>query len=280
MGQNRLIQCTVDELRQCPAVNYIQSCSYDCVCSEYNLSLTPTSCSGDEVFVEYKIEFWDRTMSCYSCVSCNCTDLGWQKGCGKGEVVIDTLNFQCPNCVTTLQCVKCGPPVPPNPCQGSLDPCCGSTDPHCCDESQDPCCGKSSFECNSCLGSSDPECNPCAANPDSEACNPCFGSTDPCCGSTDPCCGSDDPCCGSDDPCCGSSDPCCGITDPCCPDYAPCCVNPTPECDHGCNSDEHGLCCEYPDACFCGDGGIDGCPPDCVGGQTGNGGIDNIDPCL
>lgn len=253
---SKLIQCTVEELRKCPAINYVQSCYYECFCSEFNLLLTPESCGKDKSFVEYHIQFTDKQMTCYSCVSCNCSDLNWKTSCGEDEVVTERLAFQCPDCTTTLDCVKCGPKTPINPrdpggpCFNSFDPCCGSNDENCCLGSQDPCCGNNSYECNSCADSPDANCNPCAANPD--YCDPCRGSGDPCCNSDDPCCNSADLCCNSTDPCCGSTDPCCGSTDPCCPDYDPCCTNPSdPACD--CNL-YHTGCCECPTCCGCAGG--------------------------
>jgi hypothetical protein len=263
-----LVQCTVPELQKCPAINHVQSCSYDCFCSEYDLNLKPSNCSGDQVFVEYKIQFIDRTLSCFGCVDCSCGMIGYKKSCGADEVVIDTAYYECPDCKTTKVCVLCGPSNL-NPCRGSADPCCGNPSPDCCSGSTDPCCGNTGEECNPCLGSADPccgstdpccgssnpECNPCILNPDAEGCNPCFGSEDPCCGSTDPCCGSSDPCCGVDPSCQNGCADYCGCH-PEDPDCQPQECDPPPACGpcqyqtSGCNCDSiHDPCCEDPESC-------------------------------
>jgi hypothetical protein len=283
-----LISCTRPDLRSCDEVNYVNTCSYDCFCSEYNLSLQPSDCKENEVFAEYNIKFTDKTTKCYGCIECQCESLGWKKFCGEDEFTLYALDFQCPDCETTLHCVKClskfdangnpvldenGQPIHGQneyKCAGSQDPCCDSPDPiSCCEGSGDPCCGNSSIECNPCgganldlcCGSEDPccgktdgECDPCKANPSLPECDPCKDSTDKCCGSTDKCCASEDECCGSEDQCCGNEDPCCGVEPTCengCADYCVCHPEDTENCIQPCA--EGDLCCHNPSVCGCPD---------------------------
>lgn len=262
-----LIYCTTPELRHCPAITPIQGCASDCACSSYGLSLKPSSCSPGQVFVEYKIQFTDKLVSCYDCVDCDCSMIGYQSSCGVGEKPVDIKYFQCPDCRTIKTCVKCGPDDL-DPCRGSLDPCCGNTDPNCCILSTDPCCGSSSEQCNPCSGSGDqccgstdpccgssnPECDPCMVDPAQDQCNPCFDSTDECC-DQGPCCASTDPCCGVDATCeNGCADYC--ICHPEDPDCQPTDCNPPPACGPcqyettGCACDDNGdPCCEDPESC-------------------------------
>lgn len=300
----KLLYCTPNVLKSCEnKVNNIQGCSYDCFCSEYNLQSTKKDCKKNEVFVEFKFHFQNTPPNypekCYGCVRCECEDIGWVKTCPEGQAPLFNIMYICPDCETRIPCVRCvaalrGPngeylvdshgnriPDPgfiPNPCSGSLDPCCGSTDPNCCDGSSNLCCGNPDPICQPCggpitdlcCGSEDPccgkldgECNPCFIHPHTEACDPCFESEDPCCGSKNPCCGNEDPCCGSQDPCCGSTDPCCGDPNPCCGNNTFCCHNTEhPSC--GCNTDVNGLCCEYPNACGCGEAGGVNCSDYCA----------------
>jgi len=264
---NTLVQCTPSELQKCPNVTSVQSCSYDCFCSEYDLHRSPNSCGEDQVFIEYKIQFIDRMMPCFGCVDCTCEMKGYKRACGAGEKVVDTLIVQCPDCRTSKRCVLCGPDDL-DPCRGSNDPCCGNLSTHCCDDSTDPCCGVSSDDCNPCQNSpdpycgctepccpGDPDCDPCLVNPDAEECKPCPPGSDACCGSTDKCCGDSDPCCGVDQTCeNGCADYCaCHPEDP---DCQPKECNPPVSCGPceyettGCGCDAVGdACCEDPDAC-------------------------------